>query len=174
MVQDGPIPSGVKFGDVGPAALLYDGRVFVLGSHSTALYTLGAKPSDPGQWLPGPPLPGGNNTEDDAAIAEPNGKVMFQSFPDGQIANLLNEFDPASNTISTITPPNDPVIPLDFLVLPTGQILVTCSQRDYIYTPVGLPDDSWRPTIKDVKVSTPTEISPFRQLKIPQPRASGG
>lgn len=146
----GPIPSGVTFGDVGPAILLYDGRVFVLGSFSTALYTLGATPSSPGSWNVGPGLPDGNNTEDVAAIVEPNGLVMFQSYPPGQQANVLNEFNPQTNTITPITPPNDPTIPLDFLVLPTGQIIVTCGQLDYIYTPVGAPNDAWRPTVTSV------------------------
>jgi hypothetical protein len=133
--RTGPIPAGVTLGDVGPAALLYDGRVFLLGYHSKGIYTPGTLPSDPGKWAVGPVLPGGNDADDVAAIVEPNGKVMFQSYPDGQLANLLNEFDPVANTISTITPPPDPVIPLDFLVLPNGQILVTCSERDYISIP---------------------------------------
>lgn len=146
----GPIPAGVRFGDVGPAALLYDGRVFVLGSHSTALYTPGATRSAPGSWAAGPGLPDGNNTEDVAAIVEPNGKVMFQSYPDGSQANVLNEFDPQANSITSIIPPNDPAIPLDFLVLPNGQILVTCGALDYIYSPVGSSVDAWRPTVQSV------------------------
>ncbi|HVA17204.1 MAG TPA: hypothetical protein VMV59_05760 [Candidatus Dormibacteraeota bacterium] len=55
----GPIPPGVIFGDVGPATLLYDGRVFVLGSFSTALYTPGATRSTPGSWVAGPGCPTG-------------------------------------------------------------------------------------------------------------------
>ena len=68
--RTGPIPPSVIFGDVGPATLLYDGRVFVLGSFSTALYTPGATRSAPGSWTAGPALPDGNNTEDVAAIVE--------------------------------------------------------------------------------------------------------
>lgn len=146
----GPIPSGIQFGDVGPAILLYDGRVFVLGSFSTAFYAVGATRSAPGAWSLGPSLPDGNNTEDVAAIVEPNGLVMFQSYPPGQSANVLNEFNPQTNTITPIIPPNDPTIPLDFLVLPTGQLIVTCGQLDYIYTPVGVPNDAWRPTVTSV------------------------
>lgn len=149
----GPVPPSVIFGDVGPAALLYDGRVFVLGSFSTALYTPGATRSAPGSWVSGPPLPDGNNTEDVAAIVEPNGKVMFQSYPNGSAANVLNEFDPQSNTIVPIVPPNDPAIPLDFLVLPTGQIIVTCGALDYIYTPTGAPNDAWRPAVQSVTLN---------------------
>lgn len=146
----GPIPAGVKFGDVGPAALLYDGRVFVLGSFSTALYTPGTTRSAPGSWVQGPPLPDGNNTEDVAAIVEPNGMVMFQSYPPNGSANVLNEFNPQTDTITPILPPNDPAIPMDFLILPTGQIIVTCGALNYIYTPNGAPKDAWRPTVQSV------------------------
>ena len=147
------VPPGVVFGDVGPATLLYDGRVFVLGSFSTALYTPGATRSAPGSWVAGPGLPDGNNTEDVAAIVEPNGKVIFQSYPNGKAANVLNEFDPQSNTIVPIVPPNDPAMPLDFLVLPTGQIIVTCGALDYIYTPTGAPNDAWRPAVQSVTLN---------------------
>jgi hypothetical protein len=39
---------------------------------------------------------------------------------------------------------------VNFINLPNGQVLAAAGDRDWIYTPVGTPQDSWRPTVTSV------------------------
>lgn len=148
-----PYPAGFVPGDIGPTELMYDGRVLCLGYESTAIFTPGATPST-GSWVMGPAYPGGptEDDEDEYGCCEPNGKVMFAAYPLGESPNELVEFDPTTNTFSTITPPPDPVgpYPVSYCVLPNGQVMVCCGAQDWLYTPSGGPQDSWRPTVTSV------------------------
>jgi hypothetical protein len=65
---------------------------------------------------------------------------------------ILQEFDPLTNTVSSATPPPDTgnPYPIGYLNLPTGQVMVTAANRDWIYTPDTPPDDSWRPVVSSV------------------------
>jgi MYXO-CTERM domain-containing protein len=65
---------------------------------------------------------------------------------------VLQAFDPTTNTVSSVTPPpdNGNPYPIGYVNLPNGQVMVTASDQDWIYTPDTLPDDSWRPTVTSV------------------------
>ena len=84
---------------------------------------------------------------------------------------LINEFDPATNTISVISQPNDPGgAPVNFINLPNGQVLAAAGSRNWVYTPVGAPRDAWRPGVTSVSGSgttfhlTGTQLSGFVSL----------
>lgn len=53
-----------------------------------------------------------------------------------------------------MTPISEPPDPsgqaVNFINLPNGQVLAAAGDRDWIYTPVGAPQDSWRPTVTSV------------------------
>jgi hypothetical protein len=108
---------------------------------------------------------------------EPNGKVIFDSVRCSWITNecgsssgaLVNEFDPATNTVTSISQPNDPNgAPVNFINLPNGQVLAAAGSRNWVYTPVGGPKDTWRPTISSISAGsngtyqlTGTQLSGF-------------
>ena len=172
-VKTGPLPSGFsvtltttypgtyQFGDTAGIAQMFDGRVLAYGLGRTAIYTPGATASDPGTWALGPnmlyktgPNNGtpGNDAEDEYTVTEPNGKVMIATYPFGGSPDTLQEFDPTTNTMASITPPPDTQnpYPVSYLNLPSGQVMVTCGGRDWLYTPDSAPQDAWRPTVTSV------------------------
>lgn len=61
---------------------------------------------------------------------------------------LVDEFDPATNTITAISDPGD--TPVNFINLPNGQVMAAAGTRNHIYTPTGSPQNSWRPTVTGV------------------------
>jgi hypothetical protein len=151
--------------DTSTVTLLYDGRILAMGHNTSVIYTPGAKPSDPGSWAQGPGIPQGSFVDDVYATPEGNGKVIFDSVRCSWLTNecgsasgaLVNEFDPATNTISTITAPNDPSgAPVNFINLPNGQVLAAAGSRNWVYTPIGSPKDAWRPTTTSVTASGST------------------
>jgi MYXO-CTERM domain-containing protein len=166
----GPLPAGlavtlpmwgsIQFGDVGGISLMFDGRVLAYGLGTTAIYTPGPTASDPGTWALGPNLlkgavstvEPGNEAEDEYTVTEPNGKVMIATYPYQGSPNLLQEFDPTTNTFAAIQPPPDPVgpYPVSYLNLPNGQVMVTAGSRNWLYTPDSPPQDAWRPTVTTV------------------------
>lgn len=154
-------PSSYANGNVDSsmATLLYDGRVFVMGSNASVIYTPGSTPSSAGSWVQGPPIPQNSYTDDVYTAPEPNGKVIFDSAKCSWITNqcgsasgpLINEFDPATNTITAISQPPDPGgAPVNFLDLPNGQVMAAAGSRNWIWTPVGSPKDAWRPAVTSV------------------------
>ncbi len=147
-------------GEIGPALLLPDGRVFQIGAtNQTALYT----PST-NTWAVGPSLPAGMGADDTPAAILPNGHVIFaadQSTPKSyQPPAELFDFDPVANTITQMTTPpaltavlnGAPAYEIRMLVLPTGQLLFTppSGKQLYVYTPDGTAEPSWQPTIAGV------------------------
>jgi len=157
--SSGSLPfSTASWGDIGGIALLFDGRVFGMGIGVTGLFTPGATPTTPGTWANGPAIPHGNDYEDEYCVTEPNGKVMFVSYPSGGSPNSLDEYDPTTNTISEITPPPDSVgpYPVSYCNLPNGQVMVCCGGQDWLYTPNGAPNDAWRPTVTTVTFNSGT------------------
>jgi hypothetical protein len=53
--------------------------------------------------------------------------------------------------MSTISePPDSSGQAVNFIDLPNGQVLAAAGARDWIYTPVGSPQSSWRPTVSSV------------------------
>lgn len=158
-------PSGYANGNVDSSmsTLMYDGRIFVMGSNTTAIYTPGPTTSSPGSWVVGPPTPQGTYTDDVYTTPEPNGKVIFDSVRCSWLTNqcgsasgpLVDEFDPTTNTITPIALPPDPSgAPVNFIDLPNGQVMAAAGSRNWIWTPVGGPQNSWRPTVGSVTANS--------------------
>ncbi|HXX68555.1 MAG TPA: hypothetical protein VEK07_15310 [Polyangiaceae bacterium] len=150
------VPSGWNTGDTGGISQMFDGRVFVYGLQGISyIYTPGATPSDPGSWALGPAMLDGDEAEDEYSDTLPNGMVMGalvqMTYGPGVI---LQEFDPTTNTVMSVTPPPDMgnPYPIDYLNLPNGQVMVTAESgdADWLLTPSGAPQDAWRPTVTSV------------------------
>jgi hypothetical protein len=147
--------------EIGPAILLPDGRVFCMGATgATALYTPGAKPTDPGTWAAGPNFPNDSSgqpmqTKDAPACLLPNGRVLCAVGPAssggyGEPTTFV-EYDPLANAFLTVpSPANAAGFPYDhrMVLLPNGQVLLSASTNDIeVYTPDGDPEEDWRPEI---------------------------
>ncbi len=139
--------------EVGPAVLRPDGTVFYAGANtcgpgfpgSTAIYD-----SDTGKWRAGPDFPDSLNIADGPAVLEPNGRVLMMASPGyGNPPSTFLEWD--GKDLATIEPsPNaamDGSFYGNFLVLPTGQILLTDFFSVSIYTPTGDYLPEWAPQI---------------------------
>ena len=156
-----PQPCGSGAGEIGPAILLPDGRVFAIGSTgNTALYSRGAVPP----FSAGPTFQDGAGNRlypmDAPACLLPNGRVLCAagsappcSFPP---PTFFFEYDPAKNALIAVPSPWSvgsvewylAVYHTRMLLLPTGQVMLTSTTTDFqIYTPDGAPDPSWAPTI---------------------------
>jgi List-Bact-rpt repeat protein/Big-like domain-containing protein/putative Ig domain-containing protein/Kelch motif protein len=158
---EGPvtIAPGVVYtppGDMGPAVLLPDGRVFAEGGNGhTAVYTPPpANSSAPGTWVQAPDFPGGLYVDDGPAAALPNGHVLAVASPPGDRLGLsFFEFDGA-NLIPVPASPNASADASNFtslLLLPTGQVLlVDTSTSVQVYTAAGTYSPSWAPTVSAV------------------------
>ena len=175
-------PVSINIGEIGPAILLPDGRLFFVGATGhTALYTPPAIPSDPGTWAAGHDLPpdtsGGNfnspngniQTAIDApAVLLPGGKVLLaggntvrEVAGGGQVEFWSHPatvfiYDPPTNNLTQLGP-QPPSNNVDcwqarFLLLPTGQVLMTTEQSQRIVmlidpAIIGTPDPAWKPVI---------------------------
>jgi len=151
--------------DTSMVTLMYDGRILAMGHNTSVIYTPGAKPSDPGSWAQGPGIPQGSFVDDVYATPEGNGKVIYDSvrcsWVTGECGSAsgaqLNEFDPTTNTMSVISQPNDPGgTPVNFINLPNGQVLAAGGSRNWVYTPIGSPNNAWRPTVSSVTANGST------------------
>jgi MYXO-CTERM domain-containing protein len=153
-----PAFSGFNTGDTGGISLTFDGRVYIYGltGHSY-IYTPGASATDAGTLSAGPTLittNGATEAEDEYSDTLPNGMVFG-----GLVAKMfgagvaLQQFDPTTNTVSSVTPENETTpYPIDYVNLPNGQVMITpgSGNSNYIYTPDGAPQDAWRPTVTSV------------------------
>ena len=150
--------------EIGPAVLRPNGTVFATGAtNNTAIYTPGASPTDPGTWAAGPffPVTGGFNNLDIAdgpACLLPNGNVLCGASP-GVFNNptFFFEFDGTHLNQVPATPRSsgNPSYVGNMLMLPSGQVMYTDFSSDVeIYTPIGSPNNAWRPTIS----SCPTTV----------------
>jgi hypothetical protein len=154
--------------ELGPAALLPDGRVFQIGANGhTAIYT----PST-NTWVKGPDVPGLFQADDAPGAMLPNGHFLFAAdSPVDQfgIAGIFNaptklfDFDPVANTITNVTPggtlgftlSQNPAFTDRMLVLPNGHILMSTGVDNQLwdYNPTGAPNNAWRPTITNVSLT---------------------
>jgi hypothetical protein len=139
-------------GETGPAVLLPDGRVFVVGAlGNTAFY------SPSGVWTAGPNLPlvaeGQLNGADTPAVLLPNGHVLFAAgffspawkkgvhFLEFDGANLVDVGAPAGNAASFAYTER-------LLLLPSGEVLLTDGTNPpMIFLPNGSPNPAWAPTV---------------------------
>src|SRR6266851_2252774 len=108
---------------------------------------------------------------------EPNGKVLFDTVRcswltgacGGASGPQIVEYDPAAGTMTAISePPDSSGQAVNFINLPNGQVLAAAGNRDWIYTPVGSPLNSSRPTVTSVTANsngsyhlTGTQLSGF-------------
>jgi hypothetical protein len=154
-------PVSINIGEIGPAILLPDGRLFAIGATGhTALYTPPPIASNPGSWAAGhdlPPDTSGNNFNspngniqtaiDAPAVLLPGGRVLLvggqtvRETPGGQTEFWSNPstvfiYDPSVNTLIKL-PQQPPSNGVDcwqsrLLLLPTGQVLMTTQQSQTI------------------------------------------
>jgi len=154
-------PVSVNIGEIGPAILLPDGRLFFIGATGhTALYTPPAIASQPGSWTAAHNLPAdtsGNNFNspngniqtaiDAPAVLLPGGKVLLvggqtvREVDGGQVEfwshpSTVFIYDPATNSLTKLgaQPPSNGVDCWQsrFLLLPTGQVFMTTQQSQTI------------------------------------------
>lgn len=145
----GPGPAGTYFppGEVGPALLLPDGRVFATGAAAsgatghTALYAPGATPTVAGSFAAGPDFGSGDSALDASAALLPSGHVLIAA-PSGH----FYEYDGVTMPVTGSLPSNNGNTLYFVLPLPSGQVLVTGGVIQ-VYTGGGAPDPAWAPTI---------------------------
>src|SRR5665213_519563 len=153
------VPSGFNTGGTGGITQMFDGRVFVDGlNYLSYIYTPGAAGNDVGSWVVGTRLLD-TEAEDEYRDILPNGQVMgglvHVMYGPGTILQL---FDPTTNTVSATPPPANNVanVPIDYVNLPNGQVMITGSGADYILTLGTGPQDAWRPTVSSVTYNAST------------------
>jgi len=140
-----------SLGQVGPAALMPNGSVFVVSGYAnggTAIWTPDGTTSGPGTWTDCPVIPNGAWCAQGPAAVLPNGHLLFTAGTlsvDGGFASdsSLYEWD---GTSITIVPYNEGGFGVTFgiglLNLPNGQCLVTEPGGWWLYTPAALPQTS--------------------------------
>jgi hypothetical protein len=149
--------------EIGPAVLMADGRVFAIGATGhTAIYAPPANAADPGSWIAGPDLPKDANgiqliAKDAPACLLPNGRVLCVVSPlaegvgpkDYPGPSYFFEFDGAGLVaVSNPASATSPAYAGRLLLLPTGQVLFSNgSDSIEVYTPDGLPQPAWAPTV---------------------------
>lgn len=148
-VTYGPGPTGTYFppGEIGPALLLPDGRVFATGAAAsgavahTALYTPSATVAGAGSFTAGPDFASGDSGDDSSGALLPSGHVLIAA-----ASGRFYEFDGTTMPVTgTLT--NNGGSTLYFLLpLPSGQVLVTGGVTQ-IYTGAGSADPAWAPAI---------------------------
>ena len=118
----------------------------------TAFYTPGAQPADLGTWTPGAALPDNSKVQDASSAVMPNGHVLLAADQGGHTGpTRFYDFNPATNAMVDVSPVagglaswSDPYMSL---LLPTGEVLIAGLG---LYTPVGTPQDAWRPTVTSI------------------------
>jgi FKBP-type peptidyl-prolyl cis-trans isomerase 2 len=158
----GPVPvqlSSPALGyELGAGMLLPNGLVFQLGANqNTALYDYQSN-----SWSLGPTIPNGFGADDAPAAVLPDGHVIFTADA-GPISGTFSpptevcDYDPNTNTISVLTPPDQGVLsgsPSFFdrmLMLPNGQLLFSDSTNQvYVYSDGVAPPTADLPTITGI------------------------
>jgi hypothetical protein len=157
--------------EMGPTVLLPNGKVVAFGATGhNAIYTVGASPTDTGSWasIPDFPIVGGQQLDiaDGPACLLPNGNVLCGASPGIFLAGTkFFEYDGLLLNPEPATPnsPGNSSYVGNMLMLPSGQVFYTDFTSDIqIYTPIGAPNDAWRPTITDC----PAVLSPLQQFTI--------
>ncbi|HSY94967.1 MAG TPA: hypothetical protein VK793_05080 [Steroidobacteraceae bacterium] len=154
-VSYGPGPAGIYFppGEIGPALLLPDGRVFATGAATsgstghTALYTPGTTPADPGSFTVGPDFAAGDDAGDGSAALLPSGHVLIAA-----TSGQFYEFDGTAMPVTAVLPNNGGNTFYFVLPLPNGEILVTGGVTQ-IYSGMGSANPAWAPAITTAPAS---------------------
>ena len=168
--EDDSVPGLVETvsGEIGPAVLLPDGKVFAIGATgNTGIFSPPPAIAQRGSWAAGPPiLPqtvGGKTmaAKDAPACLLPNGKVLFVAgavsgaIDDYGDDGVLFEYDGTAITALPSPAGTVPVSPLRcrLLILPTGQAMLTTSSRIVrFYMPDGPPLATCVPAITQAPV----------------------
>jgi hypothetical protein len=147
-VTYGPGPTGryLPPGEVGPALLLPDGRVFATGAAAgpvghTALYTPSATPAGAGSFTAGPDFTNGDDAGDASGALLPSGHVLIAT-----ASGRFYEFDGATMPVTAVLTNNAGNTVYFVLPLPNGQVLVTGGVTQ-VYAGAGSADPAWAPTI---------------------------
>src|SRR5262249_45901032 len=157
-----------------------DGTVFAVGSQGyTAIYD-----SKTGKWAKGPKFPMSPQgfpyvSQDAPGALLPNGNVLVAAtggpgFPNYSSAPMgFFEFD-GTNLTAVPGTPNSPYIPaynVNFLVLPTGQILASDGTGDVeLYTPT---NTSHRPAWEPVVTNSPVVVNAGGSYRLDGVRLNG-
>jgi hypothetical protein len=148
-VTYGPGPTGTYFppGEVGPALLLPNGKVFATGAASggtaahTVIYTPGPTPADPGSFTRGPDFSNGDDAGDASAALLPSGNILIAA-----LSGRFYEFDGVNLSLTGSLPNNGGKTVYFVLPLPNGQALVIGGVTR-VYSGDGSADPAWAPTI---------------------------
>jgi hypothetical protein len=148
-VSYGPGPTGVYFppGEIGPALLLPDGKVFATGAAAngapahTAIYTPGPTPADPGTFATGPDFSADDDAADSSAALMPPGRVLIAA-----LSGRFYEYAGGAMSVTGSLPNNGGMTQYFVLPLPNGQVLVTGGVTG-VYIGSGSADSAWAPTI---------------------------
>lgn len=151
-VTYGPGPAGTYFppGEVGPAMLLPDGRVFATGAAAngsvahTAIYTRGSATADAGSFTAGPDFAAGDDAGDASAALLPSGHVLIAA-----LSGRFYEYDGAALAVTGALPNDGGNTVYFILPLPNGQVLVTGGVTQ-VYSGNGSANPAWAPTITAV------------------------
>lgn len=144
--------------EMGPVALLPNGTALAIGATGhNAIYTPGVNAADPGSWVSAPDLPLLNGLQlvvaDGPCCLLPGGNVLTSASPGIFVSpTKFFEFDGSSWIPVPETPgsPGNPCYVGNMLVLPNGQVMYTDFSSDVeIYSPLGTPQEAWRPTISN-------------------------
>ena len=166
-IADATVPVQLydPYGDeTGGGLLLPDGRALFLGSSGHNAYYTPSGSTAPGTWMAAPDFPNAQGTPDAPCAMMINGKVLCDASPVPTSSNhfpsptTFYEFDPVTNVFTAISAPgggatlNSSTYVTCFLNLPDGRILYSLqgSSQYYVYTPVGSPVASGKPTITSV------------------------
>lgn len=143
--------------EIGPAVLMYDGKVFASGGNGfNAIYDPQA-----GSWSAGPKFPtvtaGQIDVADGAGVVMPDGVAMFGAGV-GYFAGTAMFFTYDGTSLKQIVGPPSASQNVggaySFLNLPTGEVMaVNQSAQIDFYQPKGQPKDAWRPVIKNFATS---------------------
>jgi len=150
-VSAGTVPVTLSDCDeMGPGILRPDGYVFAFGGRNQGPDPIAVLNTATNAWSAGPNVPANYTLADAPAAMLPNGNILFAASASKYGAPThFWEFD--GQTFAQVTDtPNAPFIScyfVNFLVLPTGQILATDFFSTLIYTPTGTASPAWAPVI---------------------------
>jgi hypothetical protein len=160
-----PVPVYGYGGELGPAFVLPNGKVFQIGaSTNTAIYTPGATLTSAGSWVAGPPMVFGTNqlgAVDAPAAMMITGNILLCIGPVGGFNSpcFFYEYNYVTNTFTQVGAPGggstyggDP-FGTSMLDLPDGSVLFVGGQGStslFVYTPGGSPLAAGKPVINSI------------------------
>ena len=172
------LAGGNRSFEVGPVVVRPGGSAVAFSGVTTGV--AGTSIYNPGtnSWSAGPNLPtiaGQNyNLADAPAVSLPDGNILFAASPGKFLPPVhVFEFNSANAIVQRADPPNAPGEPsfvVNFLMLPTGQVLQTDFTNDVeIYTPFGVAPVSSKPVVSSV----PTTLTRGTTYSISALRGTG-